>query len=47
MHRLFLVTFTCTVLALARSSPSVGLWVDPFAFFSPPDPASGGTPPIR
>ena len=37
MHRLFLVTFTCTVLALATVIASVGLWVDPFAFFTPVD----------
>ena len=37
MHRLFLATFTCTVLALATVIAAVGLWVDPFAFFTPVD----------
>ena len=47
MHRLFLVTFTCTVLALATVIASVGLWVDPFAFFTPVDRGFRRSPPTR
>ena len=38
MHRLFLATFTGTVLLLGSVIAGVGYWVDPFGFFSPPDP---------